>query len=320
MTYTRLLGFGEAMLRMSVPPGRSLETAGTFDVTVGGAELNGLIAAVRAGMPATWVTALPDGALGRRVTRHAHANGVGVELVEVAGPVLGRLGGYYLELASAPRPPRIIYDRADSSFSRLDASSIDWSRWLDADTCLLVSGITPALGSGPRDALDQAFAVARHVGATVALDVNYRSALWSREDAGRWLQAVLPEVDVLAAGSTDLASAGLDATDPVAAALEAFELQAVITTHKEQRGGVIELELRVCLPDGEQRRAAEASVVDPVGAGDALFGTFVATLPGAGSATAAEQAMGAAVSCYGLAGDALTTDPWDATDSRSIVR
>ena len=320
MTYAQLLGFGEAMLRMSVPPGASLETTDSFDVTVGGAELNALIAAARAGMPSTWVSALPDGALGRRVSRHARANGVEVRPVPATGAGGTRLGAYFLELATFPRPPRIIYDRAGSTFSCIEASSIPWRQWLDAETCLLVSGITPPLGDGPSAALDSAVTAARACGATVALDVNYRSALWSREDAGRWLQKLLPEVDILSAGRSDLASAGLEGGDPLADAVEAFGMRAGIETHKQQHGSVVELHLRVVVPDSEERREAEAVVVDPVGAGDALFGTFVATLPTSGPAAAADAAIGAAVSCYGLRGDALTTDAWDASDTRSIVR
>ncbi len=320
MTYTRLLGFGEAMLRMSVRPGAALESAETFDVTVGGAELNALIAAVRAGMPSTWVSALPDGALGRRVVRHARANGVGVSTVLASAPGDARLGVYFLELATSPRPPRITYDRAGSAFSRLEAASVPWRQWLDAETCLVISGVTPPLGDGPATALDDAISAARACGATVALDVNYRSALWGREDAGRWLRKLLPEVDILSAGRTDLRSAGLKDGDPLVEAVEAFGMQAAVETDKEQHGNVVDLQLRVVTPDGEQRRGVEAVVVDPVGAGDALFGTFVASLPTAGAAAAAEAALGAAVSCYGLGGDALTTDAWDSTDSRSIVR
>lgn len=320
MAYTRLLAFGEAMLRMSVRPGSALESAESFDVTVGGAELNAAIAAARAGMPATWVSALPEGALGRRVVRHARANGVEVRSIPLTTPAQARLGVYFLELATSPRPPRIIYDRAGSAFSRLQAAAIPWQQWLDADTCLVISGITPPLGDGPAAALDSAVAAARACGATVALDVNYRSALWTREDAGKWLHELLPQVDILSAGRTDLRCAGFDGADPLAEAVETFGMHAALETDKQQHGSVVDLQLRVVTPQHEERRGVEAVVVDPVGAGDALFGTLVAALPSAGTAAAAEAALGAAVSCYGLNGDALTTDGWDAADPRSIVR
>ena len=73
MSYRRLVGFGEAMLRMTVRQGVALETATSFEGSVGGAELNARLAAVRVDMPATRVSALTKNPLGRRPSRPARA-------------------------------------------------------------------------------------------------------------------------------------------------------------------------------------------------------------------------------------------------------
>jgi sugar/nucleoside kinase (ribokinase family) len=57
-----------------------------------------------------------------------------------------------------------------------------------------------------------------------------------------------------------------------------------------------------------------------VGAGDALFGTFLARFPRESLEQASQAALGAAVSCYGLMGDALTTDVWHTGDPQGVVR
>ncbi|MGZ8593277.1 MAG: PfkB family carbohydrate kinase, partial [Actinomycetota bacterium] len=93
MSFRRLVGFGEAMLRLTVRDGRAIETTTSLDCSVGGAELNACIAAVRAGMPATWVSALPDDPLARLVRRHVRACGVDAEIVTVEE---ARLGLYFL--------------------------------------------------------------------------------------------------------------------------------------------------------------------------------------------------------------------------------
>ena len=219
MTYRRLVGFGEAMLRMTVREGIALETATTFEASVGGAELNACIAAQRAGMPAAWVSALPEGSLGRHVQRHVRANGV--DAVVVTRPD-SRLGLYFLAMAPPPHSLRMTYDRASSAFALLEPDSLDWTRVLTPDACLLVSGISPPLGDGPRRAVEDAVATAGEVGATVALDVNYRAALWSREEASAWLASVLPRVDVLSAGADDLVALGAESRDPLADAVERF--------------------------------------------------------------------------------------------------
>lgn len=317
MSFRRLVGFGEAMLRMTVRDGASIETTTTFECSVGGAELNACIAAVRAGMPATWVSALPEDPLARLVRRHVRANGVGDEIVTVES---ARVGLYFLEMAPWPRPLRITYDRVGSAFALLDPGRIDWRTLLGPDACLLLTGITPPLGPGPRKGLEEALAAARDAGATVALDVNYRSALWSRDEMSQWLRAVLPDVDVLSAGPDDLSATGLEGDDPVGEAVRRFELRAAVTTSKRRVDDAMDLEVRVVTPDGEHRAEARAGVVDPIGAGDALFGTFLAHLPRGDVQAATELGLSAAVTCLGLFGDALVDDPWDASEGRGVVR
>lgn len=320
MSYRRLIGFGEAMLRLTAPVGGSIETAAELRASVGGAELNGLIAAARDGMPGAWVTGLPGNALGRLVLRHARANGV--EVRNAAAGVAGaqRLGLYFLEPATPPRPPAITYDRGGSAFAQLAADAVAWNHLLDADTCLYVTGITPPLGQGPRAVMDAAIATAREVGATVALDVNYRQALWSREDFSDWLTATLPVVNIVSASADDLRAAGVVGDDPFAEAIERFGLQAAITTTKARDGQTMELTVRAVTPDGEHEATARATVVDQIGAGDAMFGAFLAHLPAGELAVATRAALGAAVTCYGLFGDALVTDRWDPAETRGVIR
>jgi 2-dehydro-3-deoxygluconokinase len=317
MSYRRLVGFGEAMLRMTVREGVALETATSFGASVGGAELNACIAAQRAGMPAAWVSALPDSSLGRHVHRHVRANGV--EAVVVTRPN-ARLGLYFLAMAPPPHSLRITYDRTGSAFASLEPDSVDWKRVLAQDTCLLISGITPPLGDGPRRAVEDALTTAREIGATVALDVNYRAALWSREEASAWVASVLPRIDVLSAGVDDLVAVGVEGSDPLAGAVERFGLQAAVTISKRRVDDVLEFDVRALSPTGEHRAEERAGVVDPLGAGDAFFGTFLAHLPAGDLEFATEQGLRAAVTCVGLFGDALVDDLWDATETRGVVR
>ena len=101
-----------------------------------------------------------------------------------------------------------------SAFASLEPASVDWERVLAPDTCLLVTGITPPLrrrptprrGGGARDRRGE-------IGATVALDVNYRAALWSVRRRRPGLASVLPRIDVLSAGVDDLVAVGVEGRD-----------------------------------------------------------------------------------------------------------
>lgn len=318
MTSVQIIGFGEAMLRLTVRRGESIETAERFRCHVGGAELNGLIAAARTGAECRWVSALPDLPMAQIIVRHARANGV-EPVVTLTGQ--DRVGLYYLEVSAPPRPARIFYDRAGSTFACLDPASFDWGSLLGPETCLYLTSITAAVGPGPRQAAEDAIHTARQVGTTVALDVNYRSGLWSEKEAAQWIGKVIPHVDVLSASRQDLTMIGIGDSEPHRAAVHEFGVKVAIGTRKLfTPDGTVRVELVVADRSGEHRWEETATVVDPVGAGDALFGTFLGLLGAAGPAEAGRRALGAAVACYGLHGDALVTDPWVENGGRGVMR
>ena len=61
--------------------------------------------------------------------------------------------------------------------------AFDWPRILAGASALHISGITPALGSGPRAETMAAIGAANSARVPVAFDLNYRSKLWSEAEA-----------------------------------------------------------------------------------------------------------------------------------------
>ena len=182
------------MLRLSARPGDRLEDAPAFDVHVAGSEANVAYAASRVGLRTAWVSALPDNALGRRVARTLAAGGVDISLVR--WEEAGRLGLYFVELAAAPRPIDVLYDRAGSTMAQARADSFDWAAVADTQF-LHVSGITLAISDASRGVARAAMEAARHSGAVVTLDVNYRRKLWNPAAAAAALREVASLIDVL---------------------------------------------------------------------------------------------------------------------------
>src|SRR5215207_6543836 len=131
------------MWRLS-PPGRSrLEIATILDIQVGGSESNTAIALSRLGQRVAWWSRLPDNPLGKHVANTLRVHGVDVSSVAWGGD---RLGTYFVEFGSPPRPTQVVYDRAASSASDMQPDHFDWSlvgksRWLH------LTGITPALSA-----------------------------------------------------------------------------------------------------------------------------------------------------------------------------
>src|SRR5687768_9133519 len=119
-----LVTFGEAMLRLTPPDFQRLEQARSFDVHVGGAELNVAVAAARLGLATRWVSRLPDNSLGRMVANRAREQGVDVH---VDWTTDDRAGLYFVEAGAAPRASSVLYDRAASAISRVAPGTVDWA-------------------------------------------------------------------------------------------------------------------------------------------------------------------------------------------------
>ena len=189
-----LTSIGEAMWRLSVPTGRRLEDTRTLDVEVAGAESNVCTALARLGRRTGWVSRVPDHALGGSIVRALRADGVDVSAVRRAQHE--RLGTYFIEYATQPRPIQVIYDRADSAAARMTVEDVDWAYLLDTRV-LHLTGITAALGENGRAIVAQALQRARAAGITISFDVNYRAKMWPAETAGATLRPMLAEADVL---------------------------------------------------------------------------------------------------------------------------
>src|SRR5262245_9461494 len=187
--------FGEAMIRLAPPNFRRLEQARSLDVQVGGAELNTAVGLARLGRSAAWAGRLPDNPLGRLVANRVREAGVSDRFVQYDPDA--RCGLYFFEFGAAPRASSIVYDRKDSAMARVRPGMFDWPTAFDGARWFHVSGITPALGRGAADAEAEAMRAADAAGVRVSVDLNYRSKLWSKEEAGRVMGGLLPMCDLL---------------------------------------------------------------------------------------------------------------------------
>ena len=278
----RVVTFGEAMIRLTPPRNERLERTISLDLTIGGAELNTAVTIACLGVPATWVSVLPENGLGRAIARQARANGVDTSHVKWVDESQGRAGTYYLEEGADPRPSSVLYDRANSAIARMSPETFDWSAILEGAAALHICGITPAVGPGPRAETLAAMKVAREANVPVFFDLNYRSKLWSVEDARNCFQEIIPFVDLLFASKGDLATFHGIAHETFDGAMDLavkeLGLQAIALTRKN---GKRSRELKLCsyalgvdqpLVEGGWR---SIEVIDRLGGGDAFAGGFI---------------------------------------------
>ena len=115
-----------------------------------------------------------------------------------------RNGINFMEMGIGPRPSMQTYDLEHTALSKIQPGEINWKTELDT-RWFHTTGIVTALGQHTATEVLAALQAAKANGATTSYDINYRSTLWSREEARKAICPVIPYVDVLFGGREDLA-------------------------------------------------------------------------------------------------------------------
>ncbi len=196
----KFITMGEIMLRLTPPNYDKIRVANSFEASYGGSEANIALALANLGVDATFFTVVPDNSLGKSAVRSLRSNDVHCTPVILSTPEetpSHRLGTYYLETGYGIRPSKVIYDRKHSAITEYDFSGLDLTALLSGYDWLHLSGITPALGPNCADLTLRMLQTAKELGMTVSFDGNFRSTLWTWEEARDFCSRCLPYVDIL---------------------------------------------------------------------------------------------------------------------------
>ena len=190
----KFITIGELLMRLSPPNYDKIRTTGSYVVNFGGAESNVAVNLANLGVDTTFFTVLPHNDIGRSAIRSLKANDVHTTPIIKAGE---RMGLYYLEEGIGVRSSKVIYDRKNSSFAEYDYSTVDFEQLLSGYDWLHLSGITPPLSPNCGVLIEKALKAAKQLGLTTSFDCNFRSMLWTFEEARDVITGYLPYVDVL---------------------------------------------------------------------------------------------------------------------------
>ncbi len=199
-THHRFITIGEIMLRLTPPNYDKIRVTTSFEASYGGSEANIALALANLGVDSTFFTVVPNNSLGKSAVRMLRSNDVHCTPVILSTPAqtpTHRLGTYYLETGYGIRASKVTYDRKNSAITEFDFDTIDLKALLSEYTWLHLSGITPALAPNCKKLVMDSLKVAKEKGMTVSFDGNFRSTLWSWEEARDYCTLCLPYVDVL---------------------------------------------------------------------------------------------------------------------------
>lgn len=171
----RIVTFGEVLLRLSPPDYLKFSQANEFKATYGGSEANVAVSLANFGLESDFVTRLPINDITDACIKELRSYNVGIKKIVYGGE---RLGIYFLENGAVARQSKVVYDRANSSFSTLQPGMIDWKEVLKDAKWFHWSGVAAAVSQGAADACLEGIKVADSMGLTISCDLNYRKNLW----------------------------------------------------------------------------------------------------------------------------------------------
>jgi 2-dehydro-3-deoxygluconokinase len=278
-----------------------LDQASSLSMSVGGAELNVGVNGAQLGLRTAWVSRLVDNWSGKLIRNKGRELGVDMSHIvwtPFDGIGLERNGFYHLELGAGPRASNVTYDRGYSAISRVQLGEVDWEAIFSDAQWFHLSGITPALSESAAAVAKEALQAARAADVKTSYDLNFRSKLWSAEQAQAANREMMEHICVLIGNEEDFEKAlGFKAEgttesysqlDPesykeVAQRVsEAFpNIEIIGTTLRDAKTGWLN-DWRTLLFDGDEfylsRIYENLELVDRVGGGDSFSAGLIYTL------------------------------------------
>lgn len=197
----KVITLGEILLRFSTRQDIRIKNTDEFRACYGGAETNVGLSLTQFGHKVSAASVLPESnQLSDAILSRMHGYGVDTNLI-INKP--GRLGTYYLEQGNSVRGSKVTYDRKYSSIATLENLCWNLDEIFKGVDLLHISGILPALSKKWQSWTVEVVRKAKEYGCRVSFDMNYRSKLWSYEEAYPCFQQILPYVDILSAGRLD---------------------------------------------------------------------------------------------------------------------
>lgn len=274
-----LLTLGEILLRLSPPANERIVRDSVLERQVGGAELNVASVVSLMGLRAGVISRIPDTSIGIFAKNKLRFIGVSDDYLVYDKGDDARLGVYYYENGAYPRKPEIVYDRRNSSMTRLSLDELPESIY-SSTRCFHTSGITPALSQQCRETAVEMIKRFKEQGTRISFDVNFRGNLWSGEEARACIETILPYVDIFFC-SEDTARLTFGKTGDVKMMMKSFTeeypISIVAATQRTVHSPKVHSFTSVIYNAKErwfyeEKPYQNIEVVDRIGSGDAYCG------------------------------------------------
>jgi 2-dehydro-3-deoxygluconokinase len=259
-----IISLGESMVELYCDG--PISQAKTFQSSVGGDTMNTIVAASRLGSKCGYITKLAEDQFGEYLLNRWKAENIDVSSVKRVPD--GFNGMYFISL-SADGQREFIYYRTGSAASTITPLDLDVD-YIKSAKILHTSGISQAISKTSLQTVEQAIQMAKKKKVKVSFDPNYRSKLWTKEQALRACEAVLPHVDIVVPDETYGMLINKSIPEEIMDYFTVFKIPIIAL--KLGAKGVL---LKERGHDPRQYGVLDVKVMDTTGAGDAFNGGFL---------------------------------------------
>jgi 2-dehydro-3-deoxygluconokinase len=196
----KIVTFGEVLMRLSPSDNRILRQATQMDFFFGGTEMNVAASVAYFGLDVKHVTNVSNDFLGDAALSALRKFAIDVSEVQKADHPLGL---YFMEVGSAMRSSKIVYNRLNSCFANINPEDFDWERILEKCNCFHWTGISPSISEGAYQTLKKGLEVANAKGIMVTADPAYRKNLWRYGRKGKEVLAELIDLSTIFIGGVE---------------------------------------------------------------------------------------------------------------------
>ena len=284
----KIITLGEIMLRLSPPNNDKFLGTPNFNVNYGGGEANVAVALSNYGITSSFLTKLPDNELGDSAIKHLRSFGVSTDSIVRGGE---RLGIYFLENGFSIRNSKVIYDRKNSSIATAKVDDFQIEEILKGWDILHVSGITLGISQNGFEISKAFMKKAKEMGLEVSFDFNYRSKLWSLEEASLKIKEILKYVDIAFAGHLDFTNIlgitpnnQVDSTDIMKyyetlypQVMEKYNFKYIVSSIRDVKSASNNIYTGICYDNNKisKSKSYDVDIIDRVGTGDAYTAGFL---------------------------------------------
>lgn len=186
-----IITIGESLIELSTD--KNLTTASTLDKYYGGDTLTTAISALRLGSKVGFISRIGMDCFREYLLESWQEEGLDISHVK---PVQGANGLYLIALGQECAEKQSSLYRKKTAATKLSIEDIS-TEYIQNSSILYSTGITQSLSISAREAVKEAFKTAKENNVLTAYDPNYKSQIWSEDEAKEAFYEISEYIDIL---------------------------------------------------------------------------------------------------------------------------